>query len=176
MNQTFGQRIASVSQNTKVGVCLQMVSSNAGDTTQTVTVTGRDIYGQRMSQTKTLNGTTPVNGTKAFSFIDIVTVSAAMAGNLSVGTRDAFGFPVAVSLGCYVIKIGWGNVYGPDPGTVTTSDTTNPATSLTNDVRGFYEPSSAADGVKIWTVALILLDGMVGPSATRALAFGVTQA
>jgi hypothetical protein len=173
---TRGQRTATFTANTKVGICLQMASSNAGDTTQSVLVTGRDIYGARMTQQKTLNGTTAVNFTKAFKWVDIVRVSAAMAGNLTVGTRDAFGFPIHVLEGGMVIKIGWGNVYGPDPGTVTTADATDPATSTTNDVRGFYEPSSAADGTKRLTVTLMLTDGAVGANATRKFAFGVTQA
>lgn len=39
---------------------LEVVSSNAGDTTQTVTVIGRDAQGRIVSQTVTLNGTSAV--------------------------------------------------------------------------------------------------------------------
>jgi hypothetical protein len=117
-----------------------------------------------------------VNFTKSFKRVFQVRVSAAMAGNLSVGNRDAFGYPICVREGGYVIKMGWGNVYGSDPGTVTTADVTFPATAFTNDVRGFYEPSSAADGVKRLTMVLMLTEGMVGAAATRAIAFGVPQA
>lgn len=176
LDQTLGQRIAQFTQNTKVGICPQMVSTNAGDMTQSVLVIGRDIYGARMSQQKTINGVTPVNFTKAFKWVDSVVVSAAMAGNLTLGTRDAFGFPIFVLEGGHVIKVGWGNVYGPDPGTVTTGDLTNPASSSTNDTRGFYEPSSAADGTKRLTLTLMLTDGAVGASAQRKFAFGVLQA
>lgn len=40
---------------------IQAVSSSAGDTTQTITVTGRDAQGRVVSQTITLTGVTPVN-------------------------------------------------------------------------------------------------------------------
>jgi hypothetical protein len=173
---TLGQRTATLGTLKKIGRGVQMVSTNAGDTTQTVLITGRDIYGARMSQVKTLNGTTPVLFTKMFRWVDLVTVSAAMTGNLTVGTYDAFGFPIMVELGAYVIKIGWGNVYGPDPGSVTTADLTNPATTSTSDVRGYYVPSSAADNTKVLTVVILLRDEQVGANATRRQAFGVTQA
>ena len=39
---------------------VQIISSASGDTTQTVTVTGRDAAGVQISETKTLNGTTAV--------------------------------------------------------------------------------------------------------------------
>lgn len=72
---------------------LQMVSSGAGDNTQTVTVTGTDVYRYAMKETFSLNGTTAVTGKKAFKTITQVAVSAAMAGNLSVGTTDILGLP-----------------------------------------------------------------------------------
>lgn len=172
----LGQRTAPLGNNTKVGTCLQMVSTNAGDTTQSVLVTGRDIYGQRMTEQRQLNGVTPVLMLKAFKVIDIVRVSAALAGSFSIGTRDCFGFPIFILEGGMVIKVGWGNVYGSDPGTVVTGDQTNPATSTTQDIRGTYLPSSAADGTKRLTVTLMLTDGAVGSGAQQKFAFGVTQA
>ena len=57
----------------RTGRCLRFASSSAGDTTQTVTVTGTDMYGQAMTETRTLNGTTAVNGTKAFYTVTGVT-------------------------------------------------------------------------------------------------------
>ncbi|MGZ6673869.1 MAG: hypothetical protein ACXVFM_16125, partial [Solirubrobacteraceae bacterium] len=65
---------------------LQFVSSNAGDTTQTITVVGTDDYGVAMSSTTALNGTTVVHGTKAFKTVSSVKSSGALAGNLSVGS------------------------------------------------------------------------------------------
>lgn len=177
MDFTRGQRTATFAAATsRIGICCQMKSTSAGDTTQTVTVTGRDIFGQRMSEARVLTGTTPVLMLKAFKNVDIVSVSAALAGSLQVGGRDCFGFPIRVDQGGQLIMINWGGGYGPDPGTAQTSDNTDPATSLTGDVRGTYTPSSAVDGVKRWSVTLMLTDGMVGPNATRKQAFGVTQA
>ena len=39
---------------------MEIVSSAAGDTTQTVTITGRNAAGDIISDVETLNGTTPV--------------------------------------------------------------------------------------------------------------------
>ncbi len=55
-----------------------VVSSSASDTTQTVTVTGTDFWGQAQTCTLTLNGTTTVNGVKGFKTITRVAVSAAL--------------------------------------------------------------------------------------------------
>ena len=154
---------------------LQMASSNAGDTTQTVTITGYDRYLQPLSQVKTLNGTNAVNFTKAFKYVTQVAVSGVMAGNLTVGTRDAFGLPFYISNAGYVAHVGWNNTLARDAGTLTVGDATSPATTATTDVRGLYAPSSAADGVKRLVMLLVLTGAQCGPSATRASAAGVTQ-
>lgn len=56
---------------------IEAVSSNAGDTTQTLTVEGRDAQGRVVSETKTLNGTTPI------SFSVLATVERVFKGELS---------------------------------------------------------------------------------------------
>jgi hypothetical protein len=155
---------------------LQMVSTNAGDTSQTVTVFGVDQYGQSMSQIKTLNGVTAVNFTKCFKIVTRCAVSAATTGNVSVGNRDAFGFPVAVSDIGYITHTGWAAALADDAGTVTVADSTSPATTSTTDVRGFYVPSSAANGSRRLVIGIALTALQCGPNATRVGAFGVTQA
>ena len=45
---------------------LEAVSDNAGDTTQTLTVTGRLVTGAITTEAFVLNGTTPVLGVKIF--------------------------------------------------------------------------------------------------------------
>lgn len=161
----------------RTGRCLRFASSSAGDTTQTVTVTGTDMYGQEMTETRTLNGTTAVNGTKAFYTVTGVTASAALAGNLSVGTRDAYGIPVRVTDAAYVISAKWDATLADNAGTFTAADTTSPATATTNDVRGVYaQAGNAANGTRRLVLSIALTALACGPNATRVGAFGVTQA
>jgi hypothetical protein len=161
----------------RTGRCLRYASSNAGDTTQTITVTGTDMYGQVMTETKTLNGTTAVNGTKAFYTVTGVAASAALTGNLSVGTRDAFGLPVRVTDAAYIMSAKWDATLADNAGTFAAADTTSPATATTNDVRGtFAQTGNAANGTRRLVMAIALNALACGPNATRVGAFGVTQA
>ncbi len=131
------------------GRAVQVVSSNAGDTTQTVTVKGKDMYGQNMRQDFALNGTTPVIGTKAFATVTSVSASAALAGNLSVGDSDVLGLPVYLSNATFV----WRET---QDGALATSGTLvaglsalpGTATATNGDVRGTYKPNAATDGSK----------------------------
>lgn len=68
---------------------LRVVSSAAGDTTQTVTVTGRNTAGAVIADTKTLNGTTAVNFAGTFERVLKVVLSAAAAGNVTVERQTA---------------------------------------------------------------------------------------
>jgi len=63
-------------------------SSAAGDTTQTVTITGRLASGAIDSEGVTLNGTTAVNYTKSFERILKVVKSATTAGTVTVYMND----------------------------------------------------------------------------------------
>lgn len=154
---------------------LQMVSTNAGDTTQTVTVYGTDVFGRVTSQVKTLNGTTIVNFTKAFKTVTRVAVSAALAGNLSMGTTDVLGLPVAVTNAGYVGTVKWNATLAQDAGTFVAADATT-ATTATNDPRGTYTPSSACDGSKRLVMGILLPAIACGPNATELGAIGVTPA
>lgn len=69
---------------------VKIVSSNAGDTTQTVTVTGRLASGVIDSDALSLNGTTVVTGSKSFERILKVVVNAAHTGTITV-TRNTGG-------------------------------------------------------------------------------------
>lgn len=66
------------------------VSSNSGDTTQTVTTYGRNSAGSIVSETKSLNGTTPVAGTTTFERLLKIVISASHAGTVTV-TRNTGG-------------------------------------------------------------------------------------
>lgn len=69
-----------LTENTTVTV----VSDNAGDTTQTVTVTGRIADGTITSDAISLNGTTPAAGATTFERVLKIVVSAAHTGNITV--------------------------------------------------------------------------------------------
>jgi hypothetical protein len=88
-----GENLTSTYTN-DVPRALQYVSSNGGDTTQTITTKGTDIFGQAMTEQVTMNGTTAVKGKKAFNTVTSIKSSAALTGNLSVGTTDILGLPV----------------------------------------------------------------------------------
>lgn len=161
------------------GRCLSMISTNAGDTTQTVTLTGKDYLGNAMTERRTLNGTTIVNFTKSWKSITQVAVSAALAGNLTVGNRDVFGIPVYMSDAVY-FSAKWANTIAGDAGTFAAGDATLPATNATNDTRGTYAPSSASNGSRRLIMHVTLSDIHVGPkainytTATATGCYGVT--
>ena len=151
-------------------------STGAGDTTQTVTVTGTDYWGQAQTETIALNGTTLVAGQKSFKTITAVAVSALLAGNLTVGNEDVFGLPYRVTDAGYLLRTGWAGAVADDAGTFAAADTTSPATATTNDVRGTYAPSSAADGSRRLVIAIGLTGLQAGPNATQTGAVGVIPA
>ena len=64
-----------------------VISDNAGDTTQTVTVYGRNASGSIISEALALNGTTRVTGASLFERILKVVINAAHSGTVTI-TRD----------------------------------------------------------------------------------------
>ena len=156
---------------------VSIVTSNVANTTQTVTVTGTDYYGQTQTALLTCNGTTTVSGTKTFKTITQVAVSAALTGNLSVGSGDTFGLPYRVTDAGYLLRTGWNNAVADNAGTFTAADTTSPATNATGDVRGTFLPAStAANGSRRLVIAIGLTAIQAGPTATQTSAIGVTPA
>jgi len=151
-------------------------SSNAGDTTQTVTVTGTDYYNQAQTETIALNGTTSVDGKKAFKTITQVAVDAALTGNLSVGNNDIFGLPYRMTDAGYLFRTGWAGAVADNAGTFAAADTTSPATATTGDVRGTFKPTTAANGSRRLVIGMIMTAVQAGPNATQTSAIGVTPA
>ena len=62
------------------------VSDNVGDTTQNVTFTGTDRYGNKLLETVTLNGTNIVTTSNDFLTVTQVAIDGATLGNVTVGT------------------------------------------------------------------------------------------
>jgi len=146
---------------------ITIVSTNAGDTTQTATVTGTDVYGLAMSELIAFNGTTAVTGQKAFKTVTRVAISAALTGNGSVGSTDVFGFPFRANTRNYVLTA-WNGAF-VTTGTFAAADATV-ATTTTNDVRGTYAVPDAADGSKRLTLWMFIFD-----DDTQTGLYGVTQ-
>jgi hypothetical protein len=131
---------------------VQVVSANAGDTTQTVLVTGADVYGQLQTELLALNGTTPVLSTKTFKYIISAAVSAVCAGNISMGTTDVFGFPTRVDK-FDDLQIFMASAQITASTGFVAADKTSPATTTTDDVRGSYLVQTASNGTRRLTVA-----------------------
>lgn len=147
----------------------------AGANTSTFTIYGYDLYGQKMSETIAAPSTSTVATTKAFKSVTRISISAAAGSAIIAGFNDKLGFPLRVTDAAYLATVKWDATLADDAGTFVAADTTSPATTTTDDVRGCFTPSSAADGSKR-LVALIALPALaVGPNATRIGAAGVDQ-
>jgi hypothetical protein len=142
-------------------------STDAGDTTQTVTIYGTDVHGAIVVETIAANGTTAVAGLKAFKTITRVAVSAALTGNLTVGTTDVLGLPYCPVVGGYLGAIL--NENTADAATYVAPSRVT-ATATTGDVRGTIDPAGAVNGTNIYKVRIAVQNG-----PTNAAAFGVTQ-
>lgn len=159
--------LASTTVTLDVPRCVSIVSANAGDTTQTATVYGRDIYGASLREVITFNGTTPVLGVKAFKYVTQVAISAATAGNVSVGQTGKLGLPYRPVIGGFIRGILGENT--ADAGTYVAPSRVT-ATGTTVDVRGTYLPAGTLNGTNVFKVAIAVQNG---PADTDA--FGVAQ-
>lgn len=123
---TFGRALSLVASAAYVGV---------------VTIHGRDYLGQPMSESITANGTTPVNGKKAFMFVDSMDVpTLAAATTISVGWLDIFGLPFVIrALDIETVN----GVATANAGTVVTRNALAVMTLTGADPRGTYAPNAA---------------------------------
>lgn len=130
------------------GVCraLSVTAASIGSGTTALTVSGYDVYGNAMTETITANGTTTVNGNKAFKYVkNIVVGTAATTGvpaNVSVGVSDVVGLNLRADR-WESLEIYWnGCVANTNAGFVAALATTSNAT--TADVRGTVNASTLA--------------------------------
>lgn len=82
---------------------VEVVSSAAGDTTQTVTIYGRNAAGALISEVINLNGTTVANGATTFERVYRVVVSASHTGTITV--RKATGDTTIVALATGLLDV-----------------------------------------------------------------------
>ncbi len=132
------------------GRCLQYVASGAA--TSTVTVRGADYLGQPMTETITLNGNTPVIGTKAFKYIDSVAWSGTGGTTINVGTTDKLGLPYRMQ---NVIAEMLDGVRVATLGTLVQPSYVDPQTATTTDPRGTYDPQSTLNGTAILSATFL---------------------
>lgn len=147
---------------------LEIVSDNAGDVTQVLTITGRDIVGNPQVEEITINGVTPVPGLKAFSVVESISNSVVFAGALTVGTSVT---QANIELG---LDAGLENLYdavhaltgaavlAEEGGSFTVADSTSPATAITGDTKGTYNPAVIPDGALdyiLWYHPVLTKDG-----------------
>ncbi len=128
---------------------IELVSTNAGDGSQVVTITGRDTVGNLLVEALTLNGTTVVPGASAFSAVTNINVDVVLAGNLTVGTSVTLA---NVELGlqgqlvnAYDVLHAFDGAGAAEGGTFTVADQTDPPTAVTGDARGTYNPANLPD-------------------------------
>lgn len=140
---------------TDVPRSLQMVSSNAGDTTQTATVIGVDTVGRLTTERLTMNGTTPVLSLRAYKKVNSITFSAALAGNLTVGTGAKLGLPVRIRVGDVLLLKA--NDAVPEAGTIVAGVTATP-TLLTGDPMGTLITTTAMNGAVSFTALINVED------------------
>jgi hypothetical protein len=150
---------------------LQIVGE-AGDD-EDVVITGLDEYGETVVETFTLNGSTPVVGLKAFKVVQSVIADATVAGGVDVGTGSALGLPYRVDAGGLLMAYedsALDLTTSAVLGTFLPADDTDPATAVTGDVRGTYDPNGTLDGTAEFTVLIQIAD-----VTSKIGAYGVAQ-
>jgi len=123
------------------------LTSGGNDSGITFTVNGYDVYGYPQTEAITGANAGVASGKKAFKWITSVTHTGSVAGTLTIGTGDVYGFPLRVDSFGYTYIVWNGTNVTASTGFLA-ADTTNPATSTTGDVRGTYAVQSASDGTK----------------------------
>ena len=133
-----------------------IVVDSGGADTATLTITGTDEYGEVVVEEITLNGTTAVAGKKAFKTVTSVVSDATIANDAFVGTGDVLGLPVFLDDSALILAE-LEDGAAASTGTVV-AGVSSAATATTGDVRGTYDPDSAADGSKVFKLVITAPD------------------
>lgn len=151
------------------------VYSAADLSAQTLTITGYDRYGFRMSQVIQAPNATTVQSTKCFKSILSIVSDGAIASAVVVGLGTGIGLPYRITDLGYM-QTAWFNQTAIviSSTLVKVADTTDPATTATTDVRG-YVITGQTNNAKRLVVTYQLPALAVGPNATRIGAVGVQQ-
>lgn len=134
-----------------------IASDSASDTSaKYVVVTGKDVNGVALSEKILFGGAATVAGKKAFATVSQIAVSAALVGAFTCGTGDVLGIPAFLgSTGLVLQELEDGAK--ATAGTLVAGVTTTPS-QTTGDVRGTYDPNSACDGTKGFSLLMASSD------------------
>lgn len=125
----------------------------AWTTNSVITVTGLDVYGNVMVEAGSSAAT--FTGKKAFKSITSIVSSAAITG-ATFGTGDVLGLPVFVPGTASLLRESE-DLGAPTAGTLVGGlSAGTKSTATTADVRGTYDPNSACDGTKAFSLVLAL--------------------
>lgn len=152
-----------------------LIATGTSGSDHVITVTGLDEYGVILVEDLTLSGTTPINGVKAFASVSLVSVAVGATGDtFDLGIGDVLGLPYRINAGDLIMPYFAGL---PDltssavPGTIVPAVTTDPATAITGDVRGTYNPAGTLNGSAVVGALIKWPDNLV----SKVLAYGVDQ-
>ncbi|MBI5492007.1 MAG: hypothetical protein HY893_03645 [Deltaproteobacteria bacterium] len=98
---------------------VEMLSSASGDTTQTVTIYGRDSAGTIVSEVKTLNGVSVVSFTTTFERILKAVMSGAATGTVTIRKASAGATLITLEPGITQVRRPFYAVNTPESGSVT---------------------------------------------------------
>lgn len=132
----------TVAQMGPYGRTLTVVASGAA--TSSVDVYGRDYLGQKVKESFTLNGSTPVVGKKAFRYVDRVVAGITAGTTINLGYGTGFGLPYVST----AVEREWSDEVVAAAGTLTAPIFTDPQTATTGDPRGTYVPTTTPNGTK----------------------------
>jgi len=115
----------------------------------TVSLYGFDYLGQPIREDLVLNGTTPVNGKKAFKSFLNLTNGTTSATTCNIGSGSGLGIPYKA------LRAEWevANGAAAAAGTLTAPVLTDPQTATTGDPRGTYAPTTSLNGTNIISAA-----------------------
>lgn len=155
--------VLDVARNIVIG------STDGTECDHVVTVTGTDVYGETLVENITANGTTTVQGNKAFYGLSSISVAAGgEETTLDVGFGNKIGLPVKLADSAYLMGVRADGIADDSATLVAASDTT--ATATTGDVRGTITPGVTPNDVKKFTAMIYMPD-----VSTKVAAFGQDQ-
>ncbi len=131
---------------------------------------GFDYLGQAMIETIAFNGTTAVDGVKAFMRVTKVVAETGITGTMDLGFGDVLGLPYKTIKVEAELEDG---VLG-SAGTLVGGVLTDPQTLVTGDPRGTYDPNGTLDETADFTI-LAYADDWVNAAGNGGL-YGIAHA